>query len=184
MPYKEGELLVKQNDKYGVINIKGSKLINIEYEQITVDGYYTEQNGYKFAGYIVSNKTQEGYRYGYINNNGKLILKVEYNQLSRITDIEDNDNAYLLGAKNGQFGVTKNDKEIIKNEYQSITYDTTNQILLIERSKKYGVASLDGKIIVPAQYDQIDVTGVYLYAKDNFSIERMQQKYAKIYMKL
>lgn len=167
LPYKEGELLVKQNDKYGVINIKGSKLINIEYEQITVDGYYTEQNGYKFAGYIVSNKTQEGYRYGYINNNGKLILKVEYNQLSRITDIEDNDNAYLLGAKNGQFGVTKNDKEIIKNEYQSITYDTTNQILLIERSKKYGVASLDGKIIVPAQYDQIDVTGVYLYAKDN-----------------
>ena len=146
LPYKEGELLVKQNDKYGVINIKGSN---------------------KFAGDIVSNKTQEGYRYGYINNNGKLILKVEYNQLSRITDIEDNDNAYLLGAKNGQFGVTKNDKEIIKNEYQSITYDTTNQILLIERSKKYGVASLDGKIIVPAQYDQIDVTGVYLYAKDN-----------------
>lgn len=29
------------------------------------------------------------------------------------------------------------------------------------------MASLDGKIIVPAQYDQIDVTGVYLYAKDN-----------------
>lgn len=167
LPYKEGELLVKQNDKYGVINIKGSKLINIEYEQITVDGYYTEQNGYKYAGYIVSNKTQEGYRYGYIDNNGKLILKPEYNQLSRITEIEDNDNAYLLGAKNGQFGVTKKEKELIKNEYQSITYDTTNQVFLIERSKKYGVASLEGKIIVPAQYDQIDVTGVYLYAKDS-----------------
>ena len=57
-------------------------------------------------------KTQEGYRYGYINNNGKLILKPEYNQLSRITDIEDNDNAYLLGAKNGQFGVTKMIKKL------------------------------------------------------------------------
>ena len=34
MPYKEGELLVKQNDKYGVLNIKGNKLVKIEYDQI------------------------------------------------------------------------------------------------------------------------------------------------------
>lgn len=166
LPYKEGELLVKQNDKYGVINIKGKKLINIEYDQIGVDGYYTDENGYQYAGYIVSNKTQEGYRYGYIDNKGKLILKAEYNQLSRITEIKDDENAYLVGSKNGQFGVTKNEKELIKNEYQSITYDATNQLLVIEKSKKYGISSLDGQIIVPTQYDQIDITGVYLYAKN------------------
>lgn len=166
LSYKEGELLVKQNDKYGVINIKGHKLIDIEYDKIAVDGYYTNDDGYKYAGYIITTITQEGYRYGYINYNGKLILKPEYNELSRITDIMDNENAYLLCAKNGQFGVNKNEKEIVKNEYQSISYDKTNELLVAEKSKKYGIASLDGKIIVPAQFLQIDVIGNYLYAKN------------------
>lgn len=166
LSYKEGELLVKQNDKYGVINIKGHKLIDIEYDKIAVDGYYTNDDGYKYAGYIITTTTQEGYRYGYINYNGKLILRPEYNELSRITDIMDNENAYLLCAKNGQFGVNKNEKEIVKNEYQSISYDKTNELLVAEKSKKYGIASLDGKIIVPAQFSQIDVIGNYLYAKN------------------
>lgn len=166
LSYKEGELLVKQNDKYGVINIKGHKLIDIEYDKIAVDGYYTNDDGYKYAGYIITTTTQDGYRYGYINYNGKLILKPEYNELSRITDIMDNENAYLLCAKNGQFGVNKNEKEIVKNEYQSISYDKTNDLLVVEKSKKYGIASLDGKIIVPAQFLQIDVIGNYLYAKN------------------
>lgn len=166
LPYKEGELLVKQNDRYGVINIKGNKLIGIVYDQISVDGYYTNENGYKNAGYIVSNKTQEGYRYGYIDSKGNLILKLEYNQLYRITDIKDDDNVYLLGAKNGQFGINKNEKELIKNEYQSILYDQTNQLFVVEKSKKYGVATLEGKVIVPEQYDQIDTVGIYLYAKN------------------
>ena len=167
LPYKEGELLVKQTDKYGVINIKGNNLVDIKYDKIDVDGYYASDNGYKYAGYIVSNKTDEGYRSGYINVNGDMILKVEHNQISRITQIDDKENAYLIESKNGQFGLMKNDKEILKNEYQSISYDESNKLLVIEKSKKYGVASLEGKIIVPTEYNQIDITGVYLYAKNN-----------------
>lgn len=166
LPYKEGELLVKQDEKYGVINIKGNKLINIEYDQIAIDGYYESEEGYRYSGYIVSSKTQEGYRYGFINHKGKMILGTEYNQLSRITEIEDNQNFYLIGAKNGQFGMTKNGEEIIKNEYQSIVYDEANNLLVIEKSKKYGIANLEGKIIVPTQYNQIDITGIYLYAQN------------------
>ena len=167
LPYKEGELLVKQNDKYGVINIKGNKLLNIEYDQIAIDGYYESEQGYKYSGYIVSNKTQEGYRYGYINNKGKKILEIEYNELFRITELEDNENIYLIGAKNGQYGVTKNGEDVIKNEYQSIEYDEANNLLVIEKSKKYGISNLEGKIIVPTQYNQIDITGIYLYAQND-----------------
>ena len=170
LPYKEGELLVKKDEKYGVINIKGNILVDIQYDQITVDGYYTEGNDYKYAGYITSIKTEEGYRYGYINNKGKVILETEYNQLSRITEIEDNNNIYLLCAKNGQFGVYKNEKELISNEYQSITYDTNNKLLVIEKSKKYGVANLEGQVIVPVEYEQIDITGIYLYARNEQGI--------------
>lgn len=169
VPYKEGELLVKQNEKYGVINIKGNKLIKIAYDKIEVDGYY-EKSGYQYAGYIISNTTEEGYRYGYIDYKGKLILDPEYNELSRIVEIADNENAYLLCAKNGQFGVRKNEEEIIANEYQSIEYNESNQLLVVEKSKKYGIATLEGKLIVPVQYNSIDITGIYLYAKDDQGI--------------
>lgn len=165
--YKEGELLVKQNDKFGVINIKGNVIVDINYAKISVDGYYTDKNQYKYAGYIVSNKTDEGYRYGYISNSGKKIVETEYNELSRISDIEDDENVYLIAAKNGQYGVMKNGKDLISNEYQSIRFDSTNNILVIEKSKKYGVANLEGKVIVPVQYDQIDITGIYTYAQEN-----------------
>lgn len=167
LPYKEGELTVKQDGKYGVINIKGNKKVNIEYDQITVDGYYTEENQYKYAGYIVSNTTEEGYRYGYINYNGEKIEEIEYNELSRVTHIEDNENVYILCAKNGQYGITKNGKELIKNEYQSIHYDEVNKLFSIEKSKKYGIVDLTGKMIIPVEYKQIDINGIYLYAQND-----------------
>lgn len=166
LPYKEGELIVKQDEKYGVINIKGTELVNIEYDQISVDGYYTEENQYKYAGYIVSNKTNEGYRYGYIDYNGEILEEIQYNELSRVTDIEDNENVYILCAKNGQYGITKNGKELIQNEYQSINFSKINNLFLIEKNKKYGITDLNGKIIVPVEYKQIDTLGIYLYANN------------------
>lgn len=166
LPYKEGELLVKQNDKYGVINMKGNKIIDITYDEIKVDGYYNEENNYRYAGYITLIKTQEGYRYGYLNYKGEKILDTEYNAISRVTDIRNNDEVYLICSKNGQFGLNKNEELIIKNEYQSIQYDATNELFMIEKSKKYGIADLEGNVIVPIQYNQIDITGIYLYAQN------------------
>lgn len=166
LPYKEGELLVKQNEKYGVINIVGTKIIEMEYDKIEVDGYYTDENGYQYAGYVVSIKTTEGYRYGYLNDKGKEILGTEYNDITRVTEIEDHHNAYLICAKNGQYGITKNAEKILNNEYQSIRYDTTNQVFVVEKSKKYGIANLEGELVIPIQYNQIDITGIYLYAEN------------------
>ena len=170
LPYKEGELLVKQDGKYGVINIKGNKLIDIKYDKISVDGYYTSDEGYKYSGYVISNTTDEGYRYGYINYNGKLLLEPEYNEVSRVLGVDDRENAYILCAKNGQYGVMKNDEELILNEYQSIEYDESNKLFTLEKSKKYGIADLNGKIIVPTEYNQIDITGIYLYAQNSQGI--------------
>ena len=170
LPYKEGELLVTQGEKYGVINIKGNNIIDIEYNKIEVDGYYVSENGYKYAGYIVSNTTEEGYRYGYINYKGKEIVKTQYNELKRISEIKDNENIYLIYAKNGQFGVNRNGEELITNKYQSISYDVNNKLLVLEKSQKYGIAKLNGEIIVPIMYNQINIVGLYLYAENEQGI--------------
>lgn len=180
--YKEGTLIVKQNEKYGVINIKGKEIVSCKYDEIKVDEYYTEQDHYKYAGYITLIKTQEGYRYGYLNYKGNTILDTQYNEVSRITEIEDNNNEYLICAKNGQYGVLKNKEQLIGNEYQSIQYDENNKIFVIEKSKKYGIANFDGKIVVPIQYNEIDVTGIHIYAKDEHDITVFDNNGTKVDM--
>ena len=163
---KEGELLVKKDNKYGVINIKGTTLVKIQYDKIEADKFYEEGTGYKKSAYIVSKTTEEGYRYGYVNLEGKEIIEVKYNDLYRITGINSED-SYLICAENGKYGLLKNDKKIIDNEYQSLIYNESNNTITATKGKKYGVISISGKIIVPIEYKQIDITGNYIYAKTN-----------------
>lgn len=170
MPYKEGELLVKKEDKYGVINIKGAKLIDIKYDTISGDNYYSKENEYKLGGYIVGNKTDEGYRYGYIDNKGKNILKIEHNKIYRMTEIEDDNNAYLVAEKNGQAGLLKNGQVILNYEYEKIEYDDLNHVFIIEKNNKCGVVDISGKTIVDIDYNNITIEGIYIYSnKENQS---------------
>ena len=166
LPYKEGELLVQLEGKYGVINNKGNNLVDTKYDQIAVDNYTTEEDGYKRAGYIVSNATENGYRYGYVDINGNVLLEPEYTEVSRIINIKDNDNIYLIVAQNGQYGVVKNQEQIIENEYQSISYNSESNTLTLEKTIRYGIATLEGKVVIPVEFSQIDSTGKYIYATD------------------
>ena len=169
LQFKEGELLLKEEGKFGIININGATMVKSEFDNIEADKYYSEEEGYKNSGYIVSNKTEDGYRYGYVNIDGKQILDTKYNELSRITQIKDKE-VYLLVAENGKYGVFKNEKSIVSNEYQSLSYDEANNLLVALKGKRYGVISMEEKEILPYQYISIDITGKYIYAKKNFGI--------------
>ena len=162
LQFKEGELLVKQDGKEGIINIKGTTLVKSQYDGIEADKYYEENTGYKKDGYITKETTGEGYRYGYINTKGKKILENKYNELYRITDINSED-AYIICAENGKYGLSKNGKQIIKNDYQALTYNESNNTITALSGKNYGVISIEGKEIVPFGYKQIDISGEYIY---------------------
>lgn len=165
LQFKEGELLVKKSERYGVINNKGTVLVKTNYDNIEVDKFYEADNKYKKAGYIVSKKTEEGYRYGYVNLKGKEEIEVKYNELNRINNIDSKD-TYIIYAENGKYGFAKNGENIIENNYQSIIYNESNNTLTVLKGKKNGVLSLEGKEIVPFEYKQIDITGKYIYATD------------------
>ena len=166
LQFKEGELLVKKDGKYGVINIKGTTLVKTEYDGIESDRYYYEENGYKNAGYIVSETTDEGYRYGYVNIEGKQTIDNKYNDLYRIIEINDK-NIYIICAENGKYGLLKNGKKVINNEYQSLLYNESTNTIIALKGKNYGVISMEGKTIVPFEYKQIDTSGDYIYARSN-----------------
>ena len=139
----EGKFLISQNGKYGVIDSNGKILVKPEFEDIISDGYYTEEYGYLKSGFITSKKSEDGYKFGYVNYVGKNILENEYNEIIRISK-KDN-NVYLIVGKNGKYGFYKNSKKIINNEYSSITYDENMDLLILEKSKKFGVSTLERK---------------------------------------
>ena len=175
LQYKEGELLVKENDKYGVININGYEIIKPEYDQIKADGYYSSDSKYKDDGYIVSVTTDEGYRYGYINKEGQKVLDTKYNDLSRLS-YGNKDVVYLLCAENGKYGLFQGAKNIIPNEYQTITYVDDNDFCIVQKGKKYGVINLEGSMMLQVKYIQVDVTGDYMYVTDENSEKKVYDK--------
>ena len=162
--YKEGTFLVKQNELEGIINMKGKVIIKCEYESVTSDNYYSE-NGYnKQAGFIVSKKTEDGYRYGYANYRGTIILNPIYTQLERVTEIANEKGVYFIAFKNGQAGLLKNNKEILNYEYEDIQYNVLGSIFVTKRNGKYGAVNQEGTTVLYPEYDNVYTGGMYLNA--------------------
>ena len=134
-----------------------------QFNNVQSDGFYDIKTNSEASGYIVSNKTNEGYRYGYVNYKGKLLLKPEYNQLYRVMDVADKDNVYIIAAKNGRYGVSLNGKTIINYEYQFIEYDGSTEKFILQKSNKFGVANIRGENILPVESDNIEAKGLYIY---------------------
>lgn len=176
LQYKEGELLVKKDGKYGVINQKGATLIEAEYDKISADAYYSQETRYRYDGYIVANKTEQGYRYGYISQEGNMYLETKYNELKRLSEVGNNKEVYIVSAENGRYGVFKNNQKIIENEYQSITYDSTNNIFVVQKGKKYGVKNIDGNDVLKCEFAQIDIKGKFLYTINSEGKEGVYSK--------
>ena len=160
--YKESEVVVSENGKYGVIDEKGKIKIKINYEAIISDEYHTEENGYQKSGYIVQQKTTEGYRYGYYDSEGIQVLKDEYNRIERIIEIQSND-IYLIAARNGQEGVFINNSEVINTKYQEIDYNPELEIFIVERTGMFGAVNLNGIEIIKPEYSEIQINGIYIY---------------------
>lgn len=160
--YKEGMLLVKQDEKCGVVNMNGKTVIPVEYESITTDNYYNETTLYQTTGFIVSKKSDEGYRYGYIDYKGHVIVKTEYTQIDRITEIQDDTNVYLVAFKDGQAGLLKNKKVILNHEYEDITYNAYNDVFIIKRNGKQGIVDKNGNVKIQPEYESIEFGGIYI----------------------
>lgn len=163
----EGLVQVTDNNRVGIVNINGTTVVKPKYDTILSDNYYSEEKQYQQSGFIVGEKTESGYKYGYINNKGKRILKLEYNDISRVNEIPVEEGVYLILAKNGQYGLVKNKKNIINNEYQDIDYDRTNNIFIIQKNKSFGVSDATGKIIIPIENTNVQAKGEYIYVEKN-----------------
>ena len=164
--YKEGMLLVKENGKYGVININGKVVIKPEYDNITVDNYYDAETKYQKTGFIVCTINEEGYRYGYVDYRGKKILDTIYTEIERVTEIENEDDIYIIAYKDGQAGLLKNKKVVLNYEYEEIIYYSYNDVFIVQRNGKQGIADRNGNIKIDTKYTNMSFGGIYVNVTD------------------
>lgn len=164
--YKEGMLLVKENGKYGVININGKVVIKPEYDNITVDNYYDAETKYQKTGFIVCNINEEGYRYGYVDYRGKKILDTIYTEIERVTEIENEDDIYIIAYKDGQAGLLKNKKVVLNYEYEEIMYYSYNDVFIVQRNGKQGISDRNGNIKIDTKYTNMSFGGIYVNVTD------------------
>lgn len=101
LPNKPGCILVKKDGLYGVLDSNGNTIIDVKYNSIKGDEYYTENDQYSKTGYIISEKTKNGIIYGYINYNGKMLIEPKYESITRALEYDDS-NIYLIFMNNGK----------------------------------------------------------------------------------
>nr|MCR5146971.1 WG repeat-containing protein [Clostridia bacterium] len=169
--YNEGLLLVKKHDKYGIININGVTVVKEKFDKIESDAYYEEGSNYKKSGYIVAMKKGDSYKYGFISNKGKKILDTKFDQIARLKDTAKNDDIYLVAFEKGKAGFYKNNKKILKNEYEDIGYDDNNNCLILQQNGKQGLADFNGNVTIEIKYDNIYISGRYVNAQDGNNID-------------
>ena len=165
--YKENEIIVKENNKYMIYDTNGKNLIKDVFDSIQSDEFYTEEDEYRKSGYIVCKITSDGYRYGYYDYEYNKVLEINYNQISRILDVKNKNNIYLIASFNGQFGVFINNTKVIDTQYQSINYDSELEVFIVERTGKYGAFNENGTEIIKPEFNSLIVQGVFLYAQND-----------------
>lgn len=180
LPNKPGEFLVKQDSKYGVLNSNGKVVLDIKYASIEADGYTTDEGAYTDAGYIVSTTSDKGIFYSYLNSKTKKILDEEYSSLYRIVEKKDDKNAYIIAARNGQFGLFKDKKNIIECKYSMMQYNQLNDSFIVQRNEKYGVLDINGNTILPIEYDFLEYKENYIIAHSQNTVQSFDKQGNKI----
>ena len=162
---RPGRLLVKKDNKYGVLDSLGNIVVDVKYNAVKSDGYSTAEDGYSKTGYIISERTDNGIIYGYSDYEGNVLIEPKYESLARVN--KKSDDIYLIVMERGKKGVIKNKKQLIKNNFQSVSYSEIADIFVVEKVGKYGFYSLEGDEILKPTYPNYVVSKEYITVEEN-----------------
>lgn len=194
--YEDNVLRIKSNNKYGLINFKGEKILNTEYDEI-----------YSLKGVKNSLIIKKDGNIGICNNYGNVIADTIYKDIKSLGS--NYENGYIIVTTENKYGVIGIDKSIImepvyegikyigSNEFYSIkvadkeylfdsTTKATSQVgydeivnitgenVIIKNSNKFGITDKSGTKKVDTSYEYLE------YAFSNYYIAKKDNKYGVI----
>ncbi|ACB84318.1 WG repeat-containing protein [Natranaerobius thermophilus] len=148
-PLLEGLFLVREEDKNGLVNLKGETVLDTNY-----DSLYSFEEGLALV--------EKDDKYGYVDQSGKEVIDLQFSEVSRF------EGGKAPVVKDGNYGVIdKSGEWLIEPEYSKEKYELshlTDDLLRIAkkvtndetvREMKYGIMDLSGEIIIEPQFDRI-----------------------------
>lgn len=149
---------VELDSKVGLLNFNGKVLIKAKYDDISAKNSFNYGSDFKDVGYELKNITDSGYKYGFASNTGKILLSPKFESIIK-TDASFDD-YYLIVQEKGRKGLFKNNKRLVKSNYQEIAVAST--AIVVKEYNKYGLYSLDGRELISPRFDGYKIFGKYV----------------------
>lgn len=189
--YENNVLIFKENNKYGLINFDGKKILEPEYDNIyALTGFeksvIVEKNGKKglvstSMGEIIippeysditnlSNTYEYGYivkneanKFGVIKADKTKVLDLKYDEIKKVVGKD----LYVV-VENGKLEIVDNKGNVVLNSGFDSVVEIESNDFIITRNGKYGIIDKTGKDIIPADYEEIKIGCLNSYvAKKN-----------------
>ena len=168
--YEDNVLLVQKDEKYGLIDLDGNKLTEINYDSIYAlkgvkNNLITEQNGKK----------------GLLSNTGKVVIE---NQFDDIQALGKDVKAYIVKSNN-LYGVY----DILETKYQEVKPLNNTNYFCVKIKDSYQVINKEGNQVFTEKFNTIEAIQdnilVYQYNKKWSAYDlQNKKKLAKAYAEL
>ena len=148
--------VVKENDKYGIIDARGNKKVEAKYDSVIIPN----PEKAVFVCY-------EGEETKVINESGEEVLKqyenIEPLRLKNVVSDLMYEKNTLKYSKDGKYGIVNLEGKKLTNAiYEEIdTLQFKEGELLVKKDEKFGVININGKVLVKAEYDKIESDKYY-----------------------
>ena len=169
---------VFQNNKWGVIDAKGSTIIDPAYAEMII--VPNSKNDVFLCTYDI-NYADGTYKTKALNSKNEEIF-TEYSQIEAIPNKDKNDNLWyednvLKVQKDGKYGIINlSGKKLTETEYEEITaIENIENALKVKKDGKYGVIDDEGKTLVNPQY--INIANLGEDNKSGFIVQAESGKY-------
>ncbi len=195
---------VKEDGKWGMINLKGKKVIPLKYDKIfysNIEGLLTVHRSGTYGVYDLDGKLKVPVSYEKINLLSSESMLVEKDGKFNLVDFKgkkiipvgfDNYDEYLIeidperivvinNGKKGIFSIYG--KEVYPIKLDNVKLNLKQETYGIFKNGKVGLVNFKGKMIIPTEYERIDVFAQtdYYRVKKNGKYGLLDKAGAEIY---
>lgn len=139
---------VKKDGKYGLVDNDGNIILKEEYTEIKSNNKSMWEDKNLQNGYKIKKMGSNGPIEGFATEKGKIIVPVKYESVEK-QEIPSKD-YFVVVQEQGKKGLYKNNRQILRSEYQEIS--STKNNLIFKRYGKYGMTNLDGKEVIGQRF--------------------------------
>lgn len=154
--YVNNVLIVQKDGKYGLVNLKGSKVLDAEYDEISI-----------LSGVDNSLIIRKDNNIGLCDYSGNIIITPEYKDIIAIGN--DYKNGYITVNHNGLYGIIDFNKAVIlDNQYLDIKPIYSSNKYAVKIDEGYRIIDKSGKPIVNKSFEDIkDINNDNIIFKQN-----------------